>query len=362
MAILEIRQHDIVALDKTTMADQKLRERADLQRLLRASIHVISADLMIIAEEFGNWQDSRRRIDLLALDRDANLVVIELKRTEDGGHMELQALRYAAMTSVMTFDQAVDAHRDYLDAHGKDGDPREAILEFLEWEEPDDEQFGQDVRVVLVSMDFSKEVTTTVLWLNQKGLDIRCVRLTPYTVADRVLLDVQQIIPLSEAAEFQTKVRQKAQSRSNNRRGPDTTRYILRINGVAHEDLGKRHAVLQLFKSLAAAGVSPSIVAPTLGNRNPDRTIRRYPGNVDSATILKDLEEKTGSTRGPLHPRRWFYRAEDLIRFGGDTYIVSTQWGQHTERFLRSAAEAFPEHRIEFVPSASDGPAGVLAV
>jgi RecB family endonuclease NucS len=32
-------------------------------------------------------QDSKRRVDLLALDRSGALVVIELKRTEDGGHL-----------------------------------------------------------------------------------------------------------------------------------------------------------------------------------------------------------------------------------------------------------------------------------
>ena len=37
---------------------------------------------------------------------DANLVVVELKRTEDGGLMDLQALRYAAMISAMPFERA----------------------------------------------------------------------------------------------------------------------------------------------------------------------------------------------------------------------------------------------------------------
>jgi hypothetical protein len=58
----------------------------------------------VIAEEFSEWEDSRRRIDLLGGDRDGNLVVIELKRTEDGGHMELQAIRYAAMVSALTME------------------------------------------------------------------------------------------------------------------------------------------------------------------------------------------------------------------------------------------------------------------
>ena len=71
-------------------------------------------DVIIIAEEFSDWKDSRRRIDLLGVDKNGNLVVIELKRTEDGGHMELQALRYAAMVSAMTFDQAAEHYRDHL--------------------------------------------------------------------------------------------------------------------------------------------------------------------------------------------------------------------------------------------------------
>ena len=54
---------------------------------------------MVLAEEFGDWEDSRRRIDLLCLDPNAQLIVVELKRTVDGGHMELQALRYSAMVS-----------------------------------------------------------------------------------------------------------------------------------------------------------------------------------------------------------------------------------------------------------------------
>jgi len=45
-------------------------------------------------------------------------VVIELKRTEDGGHMELQAIRYAAMVSAMTFDGAVEIYGRYLRERG----------------------------------------------------------------------------------------------------------------------------------------------------------------------------------------------------------------------------------------------------
>src|ERR1700758_34303 len=115
LPIYEFSQTGIIALKETSFGSVNVHERRDLQRLLRENVEVIAPETLVISEEFGEWEDSRRRIDLLGLDKNANLVVIELKRTEDGGHMELQALRYAAMVSVLTFDQVVDAHRAYLD-------------------------------------------------------------------------------------------------------------------------------------------------------------------------------------------------------------------------------------------------------
>lgn len=114
MAIFEIASDTIRTIEETTFGAAGIRERADLQRLLRKQIEIISPDTLIVAEEFCEWEDSKRRIDLLGVDSDANLVVIELKRTEDGGHMELQAIRYAAMVSTMTFDKVADVYAEFL--------------------------------------------------------------------------------------------------------------------------------------------------------------------------------------------------------------------------------------------------------
>ena len=219
MSIFEVTPDSLKALERTNFASQRLRERTDLQPLIRDQIEVLDPDLLVIGEEFGDWEESKRRIDLLAVDREANLVVIELKRTESGGHMELQALRYAAMVSTMTFDKAVEYYRDFLQKMRRDDDPESSLLEFLEWDEPDEERFAQDVRVILASADFSKELTTAVMWLNQRDLDIRCIRLCPYSNGDKTLLDVQQVIPLPEVEEFQIQVKEKTQRERQTRSG-----------------------------------------------------------------------------------------------------------------------------------------------
>lgn len=212
MALYEITTDSFRGITETSLTEMKLRERGDLQRLLRTQIEVLGDDLYVIAEEFGDWEDSRRRIDLLAIDKNANLVVIELKRTTDGGHMELQAIRYASMVSTMTFSRAIEIHEEFLTQIGKKGEEaKQRLLEFLGWDEPDEENFATDVRIILVSEDFGKELTTAVLWLREHEIEICCVRLKPYQNGNTRLIDVQQIIPLPEANDYQVQVREKEQ-------------------------------------------------------------------------------------------------------------------------------------------------------
>ncbi|MEX1094409.1 MAG: hypothetical protein WED34_00065 [Planctomycetales bacterium] len=209
MAFYEMSSDRLHEVPETTFADARIGERADLQRLLRVQIGIVAEDTLVIAEEFGEWEDSKRRIDLLGLDKNANLVVFELKRTEDGGHMELQALRYAAMVSTMTFEKAEEMYAGYLRRLGQETDARSAILEFLKWTDGEENPFAQDVRIVLVSAEFSKELTTSVMWLNKQGLDIRCVRIKPYAHNGSVLIEVQRIIPLPEADDYTIRIKEK---------------------------------------------------------------------------------------------------------------------------------------------------------
>ena len=217
MPFFEIQNNRLDRLARTSLSEASVHERRDLQRLLRAQLPELMPGLLVIAEEFGEWEESKRRIDLLALDNQANLVVIELKRGDTGHHMELQAVRYAAMVSTMTFEHAVSVYERHL--QGEIGaEARLRILEFLGWTEPNEDEFAQEVRIVLLSEDFSRELTSSILWLNTKGLDITCFRMSAYNFEGRVLVDFQQIIPLKEAEDFQIKVRNKQQVELSARR------------------------------------------------------------------------------------------------------------------------------------------------
>jgi hypothetical protein len=147
MAIFALTDEQLVPVSATSLSTENIYERRHIQQLLKANIAVLDESLMVIVEEFGDWVDSSQRIDLLSIDTEANLVVAELKRTEDVGHMVLQALRYAAMISAMTFEQLIETLARYLSAGQPDTDTaRATILDFLGWTDPDEELFGRDNR------------------------------------------------------------------------------------------------------------------------------------------------------------------------------------------------------------------------
>lgn len=351
MAIYELTKDALRALPKTTFGAVNIREREDLQRMLRAQIDVISPDTLIIAEEFSQWEDANRRIDLLGVDRQGNLVVIELKRTESGGHMELQALRYAAMVSAMTFDRAVSLYAKMLADQGKEGDADTLLREFLDLDdadEPVEDRFAQDVRIVLASAEFSKELTTCVIWLNERGLDIRCVRLRPYLDEGRVFVDVQQVIPLPEAEQYQVQLRAKAQKeRASRQSSREFTKFAVTVGGKRMENLTKRRAVFELIRYLCAHGVMPAHIM----DRVTFRKINSFRW-VDGEVVREDEFIERATQDGEANNRRFdawrFFTADDeLIRADGKTYSVSNQWGSRAMKWMAQVIEAFPAHDVK---------------
>src|SRR4028118_708 len=55
---------------------------------------------------------------------------------------------------------------------------------------------------MLVAANFRKEVTAAVLWLLSHGIRAQCFRVVPYSHGEELFLDLQQIIPTPEAADF----------------------------------------------------------------------------------------------------------------------------------------------------------------
>lgn len=159
-------------------------------------------ELLIIQKEFDGFDDTRERLDLLAIDKDGNLVVIENKLDDSGRDVVWQALKYASYCANLKKQQVVEIFQRYLNqkAQNEGSTPADAESVLLEFLQADDLQSVQlntlkSQRLILVAAHYRKEVTNTVLWLSQFGVNCQCFKVTPYQAGAELFLNVEQIIP-----------------------------------------------------------------------------------------------------------------------------------------------------------------------
>ena len=197
-------ENRLVRLEKRRFKDLNLQERPHLQEWLVQTPEALGEELLVIQKEFDGFVDTRERLDLLALDKEGRLVVIENKLDDSGRDVVWQALKYVAYCSSLKKAEIVEIYQKYLD-RWLDGQNAVANLcEFLEVEDLDDAVLNasNEQRLILVAANFRKEVTATVLWLIGHGVRAQCFRVLPYSDGEVLLIDLQQIIPTPEAADY----------------------------------------------------------------------------------------------------------------------------------------------------------------
>lgn len=211
--VVNLATREAVHVEPTTFSELEVKERKDLQSWLMQRPEVLGEPLLVISSEFDRFDKSGRRLDLLMLDRDASLVIVELKLDIGGTLADQQAIRYAAFCSTMRMEDVVDNLARRLETSSDDAALQ--ICSFLGVEELP-ELYGEP-RIILAAGRFAdQELTATVMWLRRFGIDISCIELTPYRYPNdpkNVLLVPKTLIPLPEAEEYQISVERKERSR-----------------------------------------------------------------------------------------------------------------------------------------------------
>ena len=226
---LDPESNSITKIDRRSFSSLSYGERSHLQEWVANSPECLGEDLLIIQKEFAGFDETKERLDLLAIDKSGQLVIIENKLDDSGRDVVWQALKYASYCSTLTRARVVDIYRQYLQENDIDDDPEALLAEFLEADDLAETPLnrGVDQRIILISANFRREVTATVMWLLKRQLDIKCIRATPYKLGDEILLNFEQIIPVPEAEDFMIHSSEKDAEQSGTSEA-DTARYKLR--------------------------------------------------------------------------------------------------------------------------------------
>src|SRR5581483_239223 len=133
---------------------------------------LVGESLLVLGRQLAEFAEDQDRLDVLAIDADGELVLIELKVTDNFRVTDLQALAYAgayadlkpahlAQTLRRTLQKAAEAAA--VDQNGQPPDvtldeAKARITEFLELDDFDDWEPSKHVRIKLVAPAFPKRV------------------------------------------------------------------------------------------------------------------------------------------------------------------------------------------------------------
>ena len=140
--------------------------------------------------------DLGKSIDLLGVDREGNVVVVELKRDRTPRDVVAQALEYAAFAAKLDAaalegilgeyrpDELLglaEQHREYFDQS-------EAVA------------FNKDQRIVIIGQQVTPEIRQTAQFLRSKGIRVTCVEFSFFQAAEGGRLLSQEIVVGGEHA------------------------------------------------------------------------------------------------------------------------------------------------------------------
>lgn len=237
-------------IEAEDFAELDIMETNDLQEWIVEQPEIIGEDLLIIQTEYSDFEQTRDRLDLLALDRDGKLVVAELKRDKADETTDLQAIKYASYCATLTAQDIQKEYRKFWNDRNDNEDsltPENVGEIFKSFLKTDDEEIhltdegwarfelDDKPRILLVAGSFGIQVTAPTVWLIEEyDLDVSCVTIQAYEHNGEILLNSRQIIPVKEVEEYMTKRREKQERQETGTRRTRSL-YDLLDRGVLQE-------------------------------------------------------------------------------------------------------------------------------
>ena len=250
---IDEKDNSIIKVERSAFSELGYHEREHLQEWIAKNSDVLGEDLLIIQKEFSGFLETNERLDLLALDKYGNIVVIENKLDDSGKDVIWQVLKYASYCSQLTKDNIKDLYQDYLLKNGSQLRAEDALTEFFATEEFEELQLniGNTQRIIMVAAKFRKEITSTVLWLMNYKLRIQCFKVTPYITEGERYVNFEQIIPVKDIEDYMITMADKAQSETETHER-EHSRYRIR-QAFWQKYIAKANERLDLYKNVSAS-------------------------------------------------------------------------------------------------------------
>jgi Endonuclease NucS len=359
MPIWRISEKKPISISKTNLQNESLLE-AHLEDWIAEDPSILGEPLFLIGRQVL-IPDVRDKLDLLAIDKQGNAVIIELKRGELRDPVDTQALRYASYISKWRFSDFESEARSYLgttgDAEFNFNDEYEKFCNDPGQEIPD---LNSDQRLIIVGSEIRDKLGSVALWLREHHIDIKVIEIELFRDGESIYLQPQTIIPLpvGRFGEIGQPIQLmdkpwRADGRAwhlDKRCSPKTRDMLLKVNDLIRDNLevdgpnwGQKFYVSYKIGSNVWLWINThptmlvlnfSIKAKSLDEQQIAQRL-----NVEQYSTVKSLTEKLGLKSSVLVEESTEARNYVVLRVKDEFNVDSEVFLD----FLKEAYDAFPK-------------------
>lgn len=188
----KVSGQDLEPVTGTTLKELSLKEQS-LEDWVERKPEILGEPLLVIGRQV-QVAGIDNRIDLLALDREGNLVVIEVKRDTADVPTDFQALRYAAAVANWSYETIKNQAEGYYRDRNPQVEPRfkELIDAFFEEEDLD---LNEDQRIIIVGRNMHERLVSVANWLLNHSVNVKVVEVLLFVDGKNVLVTPNVILP-----------------------------------------------------------------------------------------------------------------------------------------------------------------------
>ena len=268
--IWTIAEQDTLREIKPSMLNQESR----IQTWVEKDINIISSDLLVIGREVET--DYNGYIDILCLDRQGDIVIVELKRDKTPRDVTAQTLDYASWVKDLSHNDITEIAEQYMTIGFK---LEEAFLE--KFGETLPEILNNNHRMLIIGSRIDSSTERIMNYLSESyGVGINAVTFTFYEHNGKEFLSRNTLIEEDEAIAQQTRL-----SRSKRKPPKSLEEFRSSIDDSS---------LLEIFNHAVSALLS------IFDGRNTTRSTVSFVGNMDGSrnTILAIEPLKSDASEG----------------------------------------------------------------
>jgi hypothetical protein len=273
--------------------DKRMSE-TELEDAFCLNPSLFGEELLLLGRQLIDFAEDNMRLDVLALDKDGEKVLIEFKVDPTFGFTELQAIAYAGAYANVENEFFPEILHRSVNTQGRDDirqaagieeeasleEVTEVFLKFLELGSLEDWDPSKQVRIKVIAPDFPPRVLHNIKWLAEVyEMPIEAVQVELFEIEGDFHLKPDRIFPLPGAERFELSLRERETSKrkKNVSRNKPVLALLVREGILKHGD--------RIWLSMSSF---PSNLRPELEvNVQPNDEI--LSGRVDEANPSKIL-------------------------------------------------------------------------